>query len=109
MMDNGITGKLKFQVDRTTYTLSFERYYLSDQIEKVKVFGKEREIHFRTDRPEIRNNNRKRAAKFKIIEGASIELVKYPAFINALIFQLETMLDHIDFPQPPQTHRKNIF
>lgn len=39
-MQKHLKGKLIFMVDNKKYHLNFERYYLSDQIERVKVFAR---------------------------------------------------------------------
>jgi hypothetical protein len=106
-MENGITGELFFRVDNTRYTLHFERYYISNQIERIKVFGKKTEMRLQCDRPEIKLNNKKRAIKWKIISELTQELFKNAVFVNTLLLNLENELDRIDFPKEPIKHWKN--
>ncbi|MFT3679410.1 MAG: hypothetical protein QM791_04005 [Ferruginibacter sp.] len=100
MMENEITGVLRFEVESQKYELNYQRYYLSNQIEKIKVYGKAKEIHMQSDRPEIRLNNKKRTPKWKIISAINPEMYVHSKFYAMLEYVLENTLEHIDFPKP---------
>lgn len=99
-------GELIFTLDKV-YKLKFERYYLSDQIERIKVFGKTSELLLQSDRPEIKANNKRRAIKWKIISELNQGIFKNTDFLNTLFNNLEYALDRIDFPRQPWIHPKN--
>ena len=98
-MEPNQAGQLRFTAEGKYYTLSYKRIYLSDSIERINVFGKEKSILFQSDRPEIRLKEKRRAPKWKIIEGGNPEMMKHSVFIHSLIYQLESELDHIEFPK----------
>lgn len=106
-MNDNIKGELNFSVGKAGYNLKFERYYLSEQIERIKVYGKEKELLLQCDRPEIKLNNKRRAVKWKIISQLNPEIYKYPLFIATLTIELEHALDKIDFPRQSYEHPKN--
>ena len=109
MSNDNTTGELKFRSDSALYKLNFERYYRSDQIEKIKVFGKEKEIHLQSDRPTINNQKKKRAPKWKILGDVKPEIYSQSPFLAQLIYVLESILDEIDNGKGPsyQEYLKN--
>ncbi|UEG50867.1 hypothetical protein LK994_05185 [Ferruginibacter lapsinanis] len=107
MMENGITGKLDFSVGSKRFKLSFERYYLSEQIERIRVSGKEKTMELQSNRPEIKLNNKRKAVNWKIISQLNPEIYKHPLFITELTIVLEYTLDEIDFPKRPYINPKN--
>ena len=94
-----LTGTIKFTHGLTIYTLNFERYYHSDQIERIRVFGRERELLLQSDRPDIKGNNRRKAVKWKIISDARPEMFKNAVFINMIFLTLEYELNNIEYPK----------
>jgi hypothetical protein len=108
MIENNIEGKIVFNHDGTKYTLRYQRYYLSSQVERVKVFGKSTEIHFQSNRPVAKNGKKKTTPKWKIIEPISKEVLNHPKFIHTLLYVLESVLDSVDFPRGPYVNPKDI-
>lgn len=108
MIIQDAAGDLWFTADTTRYRLKFERYYLSEQIERIKVYGKKTEILLQSDRPAIRNNKKRSAIKWKIISEIKPEIFKNAVLINTIFINLENELDKIDYPKAPTTHRKNL-
>ena len=47
-------GSVKFLVYPNAYELKFERYYISEQVEKIRVIGKTKDLLISCDRPAIR-------------------------------------------------------
>lgn len=94
-------GEIKFRSEGVLYTLQYERYYQSEQIEKIKVFGKEKEIHFQNDRPSIITHKKRKAPNWKIISGLKPELFGKSPFIAQLLYVLESVLNEIDNGQGP--------
>ena len=106
-MQQDAKGKLFFCFDQKKYNLNFQRYYLSNQIERIKVYGKKSELLLQSDRPEIKNNNKRKSTNWKIISTLNPEIFNNSIFINILLHYLEDELNRIDFPKQPFTHPKN--
>lgn len=90
------TGNISINNDGVLVKLQFERYYLSDQIERIRVYGKEKEIKIQSDRPFIRANNFKKAVKWQIISAPTKDMFKFPVFINSIFITLQQILDKED-------------
>jgi hypothetical protein len=65
---------------------------LSNQIERIKVYGKKSELLLQSDRPEIKNNNKRKPTNWKIISILNPEIFKNAVFINILLHYLEDAL-----------------
>lgn len=107
-MENNISGKIQIQVDKTKYNLNFERYYLSDQIERIRVFGKSREILLQSDRPFLKRDRKRKAVNWKIISKINPDIFKNAVLVNTLLINLEDELEKIDFPKDGFIHYKNM-
>lgn len=106
-MENDIRGTLIFDAEKKTFELQFHRYYLSDQIERVRISGSTREIELESNRPWMKRNNKKGQALWKVISKYRLEMFHHPEFFAALSACLNWNLDKIDFPRPEYAHPKN--
>jgi hypothetical protein len=77
--------------DGKALNLKAELYYHSDQVMRIKVFGKNRSISLQNNYPLIKK--RKMAFKWKIIEGA----ISDPSLFESIMGELERMIKK-DFP-----------
>jgi hypothetical protein len=105
---DNIQGIIKFRSGGVLYTLNYVRYYLSENIEKIKVYGKEKEIHLQSNRPELSRKKNKRAAQWKIISGITPELYNNSPFVAQLLYVIETVLEEIDNPKSGKTYQEYL-
>ena len=61
------SGKIQFSAEGRLFNLAFERFHLSDQIERIRVYGKTSKMELQSDRPFLRINNARKAVKWQII------------------------------------------
>lgn len=107
-MENGITGAIFVPYKSHGFRLEFERYHISDQIEKLHITG-EINIDVQSDRPYLKANNKRKSVEWKVISDIKQGMFSNSgsSFLVDLFQQLEWTLDAMDFPRGPKFQKKS--
>jgi hypothetical protein len=58
---------IRIEIGTKAYTMTVDRYYIGDSIDKYKVSAGEKEIHLQSNIPEIENTGAKKKIAWKIL------------------------------------------